>query len=78
MFFNVFLSQLERYNELKVLARKQSAVLSQQADKLHWEVRADQEQMAFYQRRKKEVEVLSVAHSLWLKTSFQVYHVSHY
>ncbi|XP_044213194.1 structural maintenance of chromosomes protein 1B isoform X1 [Thunnus albacares] len=49
--------QLERYKELKELARKQSAVLSQQADKLHWEVRADNEKMAFDQRRKKEVEV---------------------
>ncbi|XP_075993807.1 structural maintenance of chromosomes protein 1B [Genypterus blacodes] len=48
--------QLERYNELKVLSRKQSGFLCQQADKLHWEVRAEQEQMAFYQRKKKEVE----------------------
>ncbi|XP_070763568.1 structural maintenance of chromosomes protein 1B [Enoplosus armatus] len=49
--------QLERYKELKELARKQGAVLSQQAEKLHWEVRADYEKMAFDQRRKKEVEV---------------------
>ncbi|XP_056242225.1 structural maintenance of chromosomes protein 1B [Seriola aureovittata] len=49
--------QLERYKELKELARKQGAVLSQQAEKLHWEVRADYEKLAFDQRRKKEVEV---------------------
>uniref|UniRef100_A0A3B4WWT7 Structural maintenance of chromosomes protein n=1 Tax=Seriola lalandi dorsalis TaxID=1841481 RepID=A0A3B4WWT7_SERLL len=48
--------QLERYKELKELARKQGAVLSQQAEKLHWEVRADYEKLAFDQRRKKEVE----------------------
>uniref|UniRef100_A0A4W6G1D2 Structural maintenance of chromosomes protein n=1 Tax=Lates calcarifer TaxID=8187 RepID=A0A4W6G1D2_LATCA len=53
--------QLERYKELKELARKQGAVLSQQAEKLHWEVRADYEKLAFDQRRKKEVEVLSEA-----------------
>ena len=51
--------QLEQYKELKELARKQGAVLSQQAEKLHWEVRADCEKMASDQRRKKEVEVLS-------------------
>uniref|UniRef100_A0A8C9ZY25 Structural maintenance of chromosomes protein 1B-like n=1 Tax=Sander lucioperca TaxID=283035 RepID=A0A8C9ZY25_SANLU len=51
--------QLERYKELKELARKQGAVLSQQAEKLHWEVKADYEKMAFDQRRKKEVEVLN-------------------
>ncbi|XP_040894537.1 structural maintenance of chromosomes protein 1B [Toxotes jaculatrix] len=49
--------QLERYKELKELARKQGAVLSQQAEKLHWEVKADYEKLAFDQRRKKEVEV---------------------
>ncbi|XP_060892004.1 structural maintenance of chromosomes protein 1B [Labrus mixtus] len=49
--------QLEQYKELKELARKQGAVFSQQAEKLHWEVRADYEKMAFDQRRKKEVEV---------------------
>ncbi|KAM7002632.1 structural maintenance of chromosomes protein 1B [Tautogolabrus adspersus] len=48
--------QLERYKELKELARKQGAVFSQQAEKLHWEVRADYEKMAFDQRRKKEVQ----------------------
>uniref|UniRef100_A0A3Q4B2Z1 SMC hinge domain-containing protein n=1 Tax=Mola mola TaxID=94237 RepID=A0A3Q4B2Z1_MOLML len=48
--------QLERYNELKELAHKQGAVLSQQAEKLYWEVKADYEKIAFDQRRKKEVE----------------------
>lgn len=59
MFLLVFLLQLERYNELKELAHKQGAVLSQQAEKLYWEVKADYEKIAFDQRRKKEVEVLS-------------------
>ncbi|XP_029290074.1 LOW QUALITY PROTEIN: structural maintenance of chromosomes protein 1B [Cottoperca gobio] len=49
--------QLERYKELKELSRKQGAVISQQAEKLHWQVRADQEKMAFDERRKKETEV---------------------
>ncbi|XP_058500406.1 structural maintenance of chromosomes protein 1B [Solea solea] len=48
--------QLERYKELKELARKQGAVLRQQAEKLNWEVKADYENVAFVQRRKKEVE----------------------
>uniref|UniRef100_A0A3B5KX13 SMC hinge domain-containing protein n=1 Tax=Xiphophorus couchianus TaxID=32473 RepID=A0A3B5KX13_9TELE len=47
----------EPYKELKVLAQKQGAVLCQQADKLHWEVRADSEKVVFDQRRKKEIEV---------------------
>ncbi|XP_069018396.1 structural maintenance of chromosomes protein 1B [Embiotoca jacksoni] len=49
--------QLVQYKELKEVARKQGAGLRQQAEKLHWEVRADCEKMAFDQRRKKEVEV---------------------
>ncbi|AWP07889.1 putative structural maintenance of chromosomes protein 1B-like isoform 2 [Scophthalmus maximus] len=49
--------QLERYKELKEVARKQGAVLSQQAEKLHWEVNAECEKLAFDQRRKKDVEV---------------------
>uniref|UniRef100_A0A8C6KVW8 Structural maintenance of chromosomes 1B n=1 Tax=Nothobranchius furzeri TaxID=105023 RepID=A0A8C6KVW8_NOTFU len=49
--------QLERYRELKQWAQKEGAVLNQQAEKLHWEVRADGEKMAFDQRRKKELEV---------------------
>ncbi|XP_054588689.1 structural maintenance of chromosomes protein 1B isoform X2 [Nothobranchius furzeri] len=48
--------QLERYRELKQWAQKEGAVLNQQAEKLHWEVRADGEKMAFDQRRKKELE----------------------
>ncbi|XP_045892216.1 structural maintenance of chromosomes protein 1B [Micropterus dolomieu] len=49
--------QLEQYKELKELARKRGAVLCQQAEKLHWEVKADYEKMVFDKRRKKEVEV---------------------
>ncbi|XP_034541562.1 structural maintenance of chromosomes protein 1B [Notolabrus celidotus] len=48
--------QLEQYKQLKELATMQGAVFSQQAEKLHWEVRAGREKMAFDQRRKKEVE----------------------
>ena len=58
MYLHVFLPQLERYKELKELARRQGAVLSQQVEKLHWEVKADYEKMAFDQHRKKEVEVV--------------------
>ncbi|XP_029615102.1 structural maintenance of chromosomes protein 1B [Salmo trutta] len=54
--------QLERYKELKELARKQGALLSQQAEKMHWEVKADHQKIEFDQRRKKEVEV-SIKHS---------------
>uniref|UniRef100_A0A3B3VB07 Structural maintenance of chromosomes protein n=1 Tax=Poecilia latipinna TaxID=48699 RepID=A0A3B3VB07_9TELE len=50
--------QLHQYKELKELAQKQSAVLCQQADKLHWEVKADSEKVVFDQRRKKEIESL--------------------
>uniref|UniRef100_A0A7N6FM43 SMC hinge domain-containing protein n=1 Tax=Anabas testudineus TaxID=64144 RepID=A0A7N6FM43_ANATE len=56
---NCLVFQVNRYKELKELAQKQGAVLSQQAEKLHWEVKADYEKLAFDQRRKKEVEVLS-------------------
>ncbi|KAG7455804.1 hypothetical protein MATL_G00244900 [Megalops atlanticus] len=48
--------QLERYRELKELARKQGAILSQQAEKLRWDVKADNEKLEFDQRKKKEVE----------------------
>ncbi|CAN9498997.1 unnamed protein product [Ophioblennius macclurei] len=48
--------QSERYQELKELARKQGAVLNQQAEKRHWEVQSDHEKIAFDQRRKKEVQ----------------------
>ena len=57
MFVHVYLLQLEQYKDLKKLAQKQAAVLSQQAEKLHWEVKADYEKLAFDQCRKKEVEV---------------------
>uniref|UniRef100_UPI0037E7EC47 structural maintenance of chromosomes protein 1B n=1 Tax=Semicossyphus pulcher TaxID=241346 RepID=UPI0037E7EC47 len=59
--------QLERYKELKELARKQGAVFSQQAEKLHWEVRADYERMAFDQCRKKEVEATIRSHQTQLE-----------
>lgn len=54
-----FLLQLERYENLKQLAQKQGAVLNQQAEKLHWELKADSEKMSFDLRRKKEVEVMT-------------------
>uniref|UniRef100_A0A669ESW3 Structural maintenance of chromosomes protein n=1 Tax=Oreochromis niloticus TaxID=8128 RepID=A0A669ESW3_ORENI len=53
------MDQSERYKELKELALKQGAVLSQQAEKLHWEVKADWEKIAFDERRKKELEDLT-------------------
>lgn len=59
--FGWSLPQLERYKELKELSLKQSAILSQQAEKLNWELKADHEQIALDKRRKKEVEVLQVA-----------------
>ncbi|KAL0968626.1 hypothetical protein UPYG_G00269310 [Umbra pygmaea] len=54
--------QLESYKELKELARNQGAVLSQQAEKLHWGVKSDREKIAFDQQRQKEVEG-SIRHS---------------
>ncbi|XP_025945965.1 structural maintenance of chromosomes protein 1B isoform X2 [Apteryx rowi] len=54
-------SQLERYKELKELARKKVATLTQQLDKLRWEQKADQERMTLHQRKKKEIEV-SIKH----------------
>uniref|UniRef100_A0A3P8QSD5 Structural maintenance of chromosomes protein n=1 Tax=Astatotilapia calliptera TaxID=8154 RepID=A0A3P8QSD5_ASTCA len=53
------MDQSERYKELKELALKQGAVLSQQAEKLHWEVKADWVKIAFDERRKKELEDLT-------------------
>uniref|UniRef100_A0A669DUT2 Structural maintenance of chromosomes protein n=1 Tax=Oreochromis niloticus TaxID=8128 RepID=A0A669DUT2_ORENI len=55
-YYFYYMLQSERYKELKELALKQGAVLSQQAEKLHWEVKADWEKIAFDERRKKEVE----------------------
>ncbi|MCI4380324.1 hypothetical protein PGIGA_G00238670 [Pangasianodon gigas] len=49
-------AQLERYKELKELARKKGAILVQKAEKLHWEVKADREKLEFDKRRKSEVE----------------------
>ncbi|KAF6721532.1 Structural maintenance of chromosomes protein 1B [Oryzias melastigma] len=49
--------QMKLYKDLTQLAHKQGAVLSQQAEKLQWEVKANSEKMAFDQRRKKEMEI---------------------
>ncbi|KAM6136967.1 LOW QUALITY PROTEIN: structural maintenance of chromosomes protein 1B [Pterocles gutturalis] len=49
-------SQLERYKELKDIARKKVATLTQQLEKLHWEEKADQERLKLNWRKKKEVE----------------------
>lgn len=67
---HVFLLQLEQYKQLKELIRKQGAVVTQQAEKLHWEVRADHEKLAFDLRRKKEVEVKLDIYLCWHNTSF--------
>ncbi|KAG7329576.1 hypothetical protein KOW79_007750 [Hemibagrus wyckioides] len=50
-------AQLERYKELKELARKKGAVLLQKAEKLHREVKADREKLEFDKRRESEVEI---------------------
>ncbi|XP_074446590.1 structural maintenance of chromosomes protein 1B [Larus michahellis] len=49
-------SQLERYKELKEIARKKVATLTQQLEKLRWEDKADQERLKLNWRKKKEVE----------------------
>lgn len=49
-------SQLERYKELKELARRNGAILNQSAEKLHWEVKADREKLQFDLRRKSEIQ----------------------
>ncbi|KFV47850.1 Structural maintenance of chromosomes protein 1B, partial [Tyto alba] len=49
-------SQLERYRELKEVARKKVATLTQQLKKLRWEEKADQERLKLNRRKKKEVE----------------------
>ncbi|XP_030637388.1 structural maintenance of chromosomes protein 1B [Chanos chanos] len=49
-------AQLEHYEELKELARKKTAVLRQNAEKLHWELKADRGKLEFDQRKKNEVE----------------------
>ncbi|KAG8579905.1 hypothetical protein GDO81_011089 [Engystomops pustulosus] len=49
-------SQLEQYRTLKDAARKNSAVLQQQLEKLHWEQKANQEKLIIDQRRQKEIQ----------------------
>ncbi|NXA07462.1 SMC1B protein, partial [Sapayoa aenigma] len=49
-------SQLERYKELKEIARKKVATLTQQLEKLRWEDKGDQERLKLNRRKKKEVE----------------------
>ncbi|KAM9388097.1 structural maintenance of chromosomes protein 1B [Phaethornis superciliosus] len=49
-------SQLERYKELKEIARKKVATLTQQLEKLRWEDKADQERLKLNWRKKKEME----------------------
>lgn len=49
--------QLERYKELKEIARKKVATLNQQLEKLRWEQKADEERLKLNWRKKKEVEV---------------------
>uniref|UniRef100_A0AAY4CFA2 SMC hinge domain-containing protein n=1 Tax=Denticeps clupeoides TaxID=299321 RepID=A0AAY4CFA2_9TELE len=50
-------AQLERYRMLKESATRQAAGLRQQAEKLRWQVKADQEKLEVDKRRKYEVEV---------------------
>ncbi|NXW62343.1 SMC1B protein, partial [Eurystomus gularis] len=49
-------SQLQRYKELKEIARKKVATLTQQLEKLRWEDKADQERLKLNRRKKKELE----------------------
>ncbi|NWR09378.1 SMC1B protein, partial [Paradoxornis webbianus] len=49
-------SQLERYKELKEMARKRVATLAQQLEKLRWEDKADQERLKLNRRKKNEIE----------------------
>ncbi|XP_005040153.1 PREDICTED: structural maintenance of chromosomes protein 1B isoform X3 [Ficedula albicollis] len=49
-------SQLERYKELKEMARKKVAILAQQLEKLRWEDKGDQERLKLNRRKKKEIE----------------------
>ncbi|XP_056106975.1 structural maintenance of chromosomes protein 1B [Rhinichthys klamathensis goyatoka] len=55
-------AQMERYKELKELARKKGAILNQSAEKLHWEVKADREKLQFDLRRKSEIQA-NIKHS---------------
>ncbi|NWR33805.1 SMC1B protein, partial [Tachuris rubrigastra] len=49
-------SQLECYRELKEIARKKVATLTQQMEKLRWEDKGDQERLKLNWRKKNEVE----------------------
>ncbi|XP_053799275.1 structural maintenance of chromosomes protein 1B isoform X2 [Vidua chalybeata] len=49
-------SQLERYKELKEMARKKVAILAQQLEKLRWEDKGDQERLKLNRRKKNEIE----------------------
>ncbi|XP_063010004.1 structural maintenance of chromosomes protein 1B [Melospiza melodia melodia] len=49
-------SQLERYKELKEVARKKVATLAQQLEKLRWEDKGDQERLKLNRRKKNELE----------------------
>ncbi|KAK2537609.1 Smc1b, partial [Columba guinea] len=49
-------SQLERYKELKEIARKKVATLTQQLEKHRWEDKADHERLKLNQRKKQEVQ----------------------
>uniref|UniRef100_A0A8D2N9N7 Structural maintenance of chromosomes 1B n=1 Tax=Zonotrichia albicollis TaxID=44394 RepID=A0A8D2N9N7_ZONAL len=47
---------LERYKELKEVARKKVATLAQQLEKLRWEDKGDQERLKLNRRKKNEIE----------------------
>ncbi|KAF4795036.1 Structural maintenance of chromosomes protein 1B [Turdus rufiventris] len=48
-------SQLERYKELKEMARRKVATLAQQLEKLRWEDKGDQERLKLNRRKKNEI-----------------------
>ncbi|XP_053742034.1 structural maintenance of chromosomes protein 1B isoform X1 [Synchiropus splendidus] len=48
--------QLQQYKVLKEFARKESAIHTQQADKLQWDLKTSTEKVAFDQHKKKEVK----------------------
>uniref|UniRef100_A0A8C9MI29 Structural maintenance of chromosomes 1B n=1 Tax=Serinus canaria TaxID=9135 RepID=A0A8C9MI29_SERCA len=47
---------LQRYKELKEIARKKVATLAQQLEKLRWEDKGDQERLKLNRRKKSEIE----------------------
>ncbi|XP_039344776.1 structural maintenance of chromosomes protein 1B isoform X3 [Mauremys reevesii] len=68
-------SQLDRYKELKELARKKVATLTQQLEKLQWEQKADLERMTFDERKQKEIEfgrLLDLCHPIHKKYQLAV------